>query len=216
MMLAFQNELCPILPPVFGNQDFREVKALLERIDELLVQSGLEREFVASFALNQRRTQKQRGRLVVAFRCTLIRLLFQLPYRRAARELAMNSLYQQFCGLMRVDRIDAPSHSTLERYEKMVSPQILQKLGAHLTHAAAMAMEPCGEQALGLEEPVDLSVEYVDATALKARVHHPVDWLLLRDAVRTLTLAITQVRNRGILSRMPKAPEDYLSAMNNR
>lgn len=33
-----------------------------------------------------------------------------------------------------------------------------------------------------LEIPVDLSVEYVDATALKARMHHPVDWLLLRDA----------------------------------
>jgi hypothetical protein len=57
-------------------------------------------------------------------------------------------------------------------------------------------------------------MEYVDATALKARVHYPVDWLLFRDAVRTLTLGIAQVRKHGILSRLPKAPEDYRRAIN--
>jgi len=213
-MLAFQNELCPELPPVVGNQDSYELLALLTRVDEVIIQSGLEEKFVGSFSLKKRRTEKQRRRLVVALRCTLIRLLFQLPYRQAACELAMNYPYQKFCSLIRVDRIDAPSHSTLERYEKMVSPEILQELVAHLNHAAAMPVSVCGAHVLGLETPVDLSMEYVDATALKARVHHPIDWLLLRDAVRTLTLAIIQVRERGILSRMPKAPKEYLRAMN--
>ena len=213
-MLAFQNELCPELPPVVGNQDFYVLRALLTRMDEIIVVSGLEEKFVASFAFSQRRTEKQRKRLVVAFRCTLIRLVFQLPYRRAARELAMNYLYQRFCNLIRVDRIDAPSHSTLERYEKMVSSEVLQSLVAHLNHAAAMPVDVCGAQTLGLQTPADLGVEYIDATVLKARTHYPVDWLLLRDAVRTLTLGIIQVRERGILSRMPKAPKDYLCAMN--
>ncbi len=213
-MLAFQNELCPELPPVVGNQDFNELLALLTRVDELVVQSGLEEKFVASFTLKKRRTERQRKRLVMALRCTLIRVLFGLPYRQAACELAMNYPYQKFCKLIRVDQIIAPSHSTLERYEKMVSPEILQELTAHLNHVAAMQVDVSGEHMLGLETPVDLSVEYIDATALKARVHHPVDWLLLRDAVRTLTLAIVQVRERGILSRMPKAPQDYLCAMN--
>lgn len=188
--------------------------ALLTRMDEVVVQSGLEEEFVASFPAKKRRSQKQRRRLLMALRCTLVRMLFQLSYRRAACEFAVNYLYQKFCRLIRIDRIDAPSHSTLERYEKMVSPEILQKLIAQLNHAAALPADVSGAQALGLETPVDLGVEYVDATALKARVHYPVDWLLLRDAVRTLTLAIVQVRKRGILSRMPKAPQDYLSAMN--
>jgi hypothetical protein len=213
-MLAFQTELCPELPPVVGNQDFYELLALLTRVDELVVQSGLEEEFVASFLPKKRRTARQRRRLVRALRCTLIRVLFGLPYRRAARELAMNYPYQKFCKLICVDQIIAPSHSTLERYEKMVSPEILQELTAHLNHAAAMPTKGSGEHMLGLEAPVDLSVEYIDATALKARVHYPVDWILLRDAVRTLTLAIVQVRERGILSRMPKAPQEYLSAMN--
>jgi len=37
---------------------------------------------------------------------------------------------------------------------------------------------------------------------------------LLRDAVRTLVMAIIQTRKHGILSRMPKAPEEYLYSMN--
>lgn len=213
-MLAFQNELCPELPPVVGNRDSLELLALLTRVEEVLVQSGLEAKFAASFPQKKRRTERQRERLVMALRCTLIRVLFQLPYRRAACELAMNYPYQKFCKLIRVDRIIAPSHSTLERYEKMVSPKVLQELIAHLNHAAALPAKASGDHMLGLETPVDLSVEYIDATALKARVHHPVDWLLLRDAVRTLTLAIVQVRERGILSRMPKAPQEYLCAMN--
>ena len=213
-MLSFQNELCPELPPVVGNRDFYELDGLLTRVDELVVQSGLEERFVASFPAKKRRSEKQRRRLVRAFRCTLIRLLFQLPYRQAARELAVNYLYQRFCNLIRVDYIVTPSHSTLERFEKMVPAEILQDLVAHLNHGAALPPNVFGEHLLGLETPVDLSGEYVDATALKARVHHPVDWLLLRDAVRTLTLAIIQVRKHGILSRMPKAPKDYFRAMN--
>ena len=131
-MLPFQNELCPELPPVVGNQDFYELLALLTRVDELVVQSGLEEKFVASFSLEKRRTEKQRKRLVMALRCTLIRIIFGLPYRRAARELAMNYPYQKFCRLIRFEQISSPSHSTLERYEKLVSPEILQELIAHL------------------------------------------------------------------------------------
>ncbi len=96
-MLAFQSELCPELPPVVGNKDFCELDALLTRVDELIVQSGLEGKFVGSFSKKQRKTQNKRKGLVVALRCTIIRLLFQLPYRRAARELATNYLYQKFC-----------------------------------------------------------------------------------------------------------------------
>ena len=48
----------------------------------------------------------------------------------------------------------------------MVTPEILQALIAHLNHAAAMPINVPGEHMLTLEAPVDLSVEYVDATVL--------------------------------------------------
>ncbi len=213
-MVPFQRELCPVFPTVLGNKDYFEAQALLSRIDELLVLSGLEDEFIASFPLAQRKTAKKTKRLVQALRCTVLRMLFQLPYRKAARELGMNTSYQQFCGLVRMDAIKPPSHSALERYEKMVSGETLQRLSAHLLQGAALPIVGGLPHGLGLEAPVDLGAAYVDCTALKAHVHFPVDWLLLRDATRTLLLAIEQVRKRGVLSRMPKKPMAYLCAMN--
>lgn len=213
-MVAFQTEFCPALPPVFAGKDFRERQQLLSRMDELLHQSGVEGAFVESFPLKRRRTDKQRRRLVKALRCTLLRITLQLSYARMAADLAGHYEYQKFCGLLAIDRIDVPSAKTLERYEKIVSPEVLRKLTAQLNHAAASPVDASGEQVLGFEEPLELGVAYVDSTALKARVHYPVDWLLLRDAVRTLTLAIAQVRKHGIRSRLPKEPKKYLSAMN--
>lgn len=213
-MLSIQMELHQELPPVFGSKDFHELRTLLERIEELIVQSDLDGVFVASFPFKARKTQKQRQRLVQAFRCTLLRMLFQSPYRVMSRELGCNLLYQKFCGLWRLDRISAPCAKTLERYEKQASSAMLRELAAYLNHAAAMPANASQAQALQLSNPVDLGVEYVDATAVKARVHHPVDWVLLRDAVRTLTLAIAQARKQGVYSRMPKAPQEYLWAMN--
>lgn len=213
-MLSLQRELYQELPLVIGNKEYRRLKTLLERINEVIERSGLEGAFMSSFTPRQVNTPKQRQRLVEALRCTLLRQLFRLSPRRMARELACNYLYQKFCGLFRIDRIDVPSASTLERYEKMVSPEILQRLVCQLNCIAASEGDGSDGQLLGLEIPVNVGVTYVDATALKARVHHPVDWLLLRDAVRTLTLALAQARKHGICSRLPKAPEDYLSAMN--
>jgi len=213
-MLSLQRELYQELPPVFGSKDFTDLQALLERIDEIIVHGRLDSAFVMSFPAAARRTQKQRRRLVEAFRCTLLRMLFRLPYRVMSRELACNFLYQKFCGLWRLGGIKVPSAKTLERYEKMASSEVLRDLVARLNHTAATPADDSGEQPLQLAASVNLGVEYVDATAVKARVHHPVDWLLLRDAVRTLTLAIAQARKHGVYSRMPKAPGEYLSAMN--
>lgn len=213
-MLPVQKELCPELPPVAGNKDFNELHALLTRVDELLVQSGLEDEFIFCFPESGRNTPKKVARIVRALRCTILRMLFQLPYGRAARELGTNYLYQKFCGLIRVDVIESPSSSTLERYEKVLPAEMVRRLVTHLNGVAAL---PAGEPSardLSLEEPVDLGAVYVDCTAFKARVHYPVDWLLLRDATRTLVLAIEQARKHGILNRMPKKPKTYLRDMN--
>jgi hypothetical protein len=213
-MLPLQKELCPELPPVAGNRDVKELRLLLERVDELLVQSGVEEEFVLGFPVSRRDTPKKVGRLVRALRCTVLRMLFQLPYKRAARELGTNYLYQKFCGLVRVDVIDSPSSSTLERYEKLVSAQLLGRLIARLNGVAAQPAGLPAERDLALEKPLELGAVYVDSTAFKARVHYPVDWLLLRDATRTLVLAIEQARKRGIRSRMPEKPKAYLRKMN--
>ena len=213
-MIPIQTELYQELPPVYGNREYRELKTLLDRMDEIILQSNLENTFIESFPSKASNTPKRRQRLIEALRCTLLRQMFQLSYGRLACELACNHLYQKFCGLFRIDKIEVPSAKTLERYEKMASSELLQQLVAHLNRVAAIGATDFGEQPLRLETPVNLGVEYVDATAVKARVHYPVDWLLLRDAVRTLTLAIAQARKYGVCSRLPKEPQAYRTAMN--
>ncbi len=53
----------------------------------------------------------------------------------------------------------------------------------------------------------------VRQTALKANIHFPTDWILLRDAVRTLMKAALLIRREGLRRRM-EAPEAFLARMN--
>jgi len=49
---------------------------------------------------------------------------------------------------------------------------------------------------------------------LKATLHFPVDWFLLRDAARTLMKATVLIRREGLKQRMPQKPLRFLSDMN--
>ena len=42
----------------------------------------------------------------------------------------------------------------------------------------------------------------MDTTCLEANVHFPTDWVLLRDAARTVMKATILIRKRGICERM--------------
>lgn len=66
----------------------------------------------------------------------------------------------------------------------------------------------------GLDQPINFEAIFFDSTCLKAPIHHPVDWVLLRDATRTLMKAIERIRKEGLLCRMPKGPLLFLSEMN--
>jgi hypothetical protein len=66
---------------------------------------------------------------------------------------------------------------------------------------------------IGLESELEMAVAWVDTTCLKANIHFPADWVLLKDAVRTLIKAIVVIRRHGLLVRMPE-PEEFLSEMN--
>lgn len=54
---------------------------------------------------------------------------------------------------------------------------------------------------------------YFDSTFLKVEIHFPIDWVLLRDAARTLMKATVVIRNHGLKNRMPQEPLEFLSEM---
>src|ERR1700731_780989 len=68
---------------------------------------------------------------------------------------------------------------------------LLRKAGAAIAE---------GKQPLDLEEPLDLSTMFLDTTCVKANIHFPVDWVLLRDGVKTLMQSVELIRTHGLKS----------------
>ena len=58
-----------------------------------------------------------------------------------------------------------------------------------------------------------LESDFLDTTCVKLNIHFPVDWVLLRDAVRTLMKATILIRKRDLKVRMDE-PEEFLKQMN--
>lgn len=66
---------------------------------------------------------------------------------------------------------------------------------------------------IGLENELDLSVAWLDSTCLKACMHFPTDWVLLRDLVGTLAKSILTIRRHGLRHRIGE-PEEFLRIIN--
>jgi hypothetical protein len=66
---------------------------------------------------------------------------------------------------------------------------------------------------LGLKEAPNVEEYFLDSTCLKANIHFPTDWVLLRDGVRTLMKATLLIRKAGLRGRM-EAPEAFVRRIN--
>jgi hypothetical protein len=227
-VIPIQESLRPALPEVFGCKDYREEKQLLERVDRILVTSGIEQLFLE---LSMERFEahtaqlKARGQRVQdgdeartrhlrhsrrALRCTLLKQLTQEPYRGLSKALAGTPLYRWFCRCEDFEFVQVPGKSTLQDYAHWLEHAEMERVLAALT--AALGDEQRAQQ-IGLEMELDLIVAWVDTTCLKAKVHFPTDWVLLRDAMRTLLQCIEVIRRHGLRKRMP-TPAGFLREVN--
>lgn len=231
-ILSYQPELSPALRVVIGNVDYREFRETLERIDELLICSGVEAEFVrarvsgyeadaAAYADKMGKpprkiSPKELGRVqehaVRALRCNVVRELTDENVRNLSIRLADSDLLQWFCRIDRVDVVRVPSKSTLDRYDKMVPETVVSAIIDKLNGVAATADED-GQAQLGLELPLDIDALFLDTSCVKANIHFPVDWVLLRDATRTLIKAVMLIRRQGLRNRMGE-PSDFIRDIN--
>ena len=217
-IIPFPQELRPRLPTIVGNVDYLTLRQRLEQIDILLRQGGVERDFVQRALAGWTRAAKaeptareqakfqQRSRR--ALRCTVLRTLLQEDYRGFSCQLAGNPLYQWFCGVDALDEVRVPSKSELQRFAHWLGGQQMRQVLDRLLKGAAD--QP---RKLGLKEALDLEEYFLDSTCLKANIHFPTDWVLLRDGVRTLMKATLLIRKAGLRGRM-QAPEQFLRQMN--
>lgn len=217
-IIPFPQELRPHLPTIVGNVDYLTLRQRLEQIDTLLRDSGAERDFVqravngrwarASRAVSVREQLKFQQRSRRALRCTVLRTLLQEDFRGFSCQLAGNPLYQWFCQVDALDQVRVPSKSEVQRFAHWLpAPEMRAVIDGLLRGALEQPRQ------LGLQEALDLEAYFLDSTGLKANIHFPTDWVLLRDGVRTLMKATLLIRKAGLRGRM-EAPEEFLRRMN--
>ena len=218
-ILPFPQELRPRLPTIVGNVDYLTLERRLKQFDELLIQSGLETEFVqrsldrwmaasgeATPSVTEQLRFQQSSRQ--ALRCTLLRTLLQKGFRGFSRELAGSPLYQWFCAIDVLETVQVPSKSQLQRFAHWLPEEEMAAFCQSLIRTAVHQPER-----LRLTRALDLEEYFLDSTCIKANIHFPVDWVLLRDAVRTLMKATLRIREQGLKERM-EPPEEFLTRIN--
>ena len=216
-IIPFELPLPQILPTIEGNVDYRDFRDQLLRINGLLVQSELETHLLEADlqrwlaehkGVSAKAQQRHQFHARRALRCNIARLLLKEQYRGFAARLADSPLLQFFCGLSEVDRVVVPSKTTLQRYFTWWPESEVRPLIHQLLVQGAEAPEQ-----LDLTQPLDLESAYLDSTCLCANIHYPVDWVLLRDATRTLMGSVRLIRDQGLKHRMEE-PESFLSRIN--
>ena len=227
-----QEFLNAFVSTVLGPIDFRVWLKQLERIHEILELSGGERMF-QRLSLAQRNDEEQRAaekenrpfrplttgeqagyqRLSSqVLRCNVVQTLMGENFRGFSCRLSESALLQWFCKLNHLDEVRIPGKSTLQRYSQWLPEADMREVIETLL-AAASATEDGGKQELELAEPLNLESYFLDTTCVKLNIHFPVDWVLLRDAARTLMKATRLIRKRGLKVRMEE-PEEFLKRMN--
>ena len=227
-----QEHLTSYIPTVLGPIEFHLWKQQLERIHEILGRGGVEQMF-QRLSLARRNDEEQRAaeaekrpfrNLSAAeqagsqrlssqvLRCNVARTLTGESFRDFGCRLAESALLQWFCRLDRIDTVRIPGKSALQRYSQWLPEEAMRKVIDTLLGAASAGQEG-GEQALELTEALNLEAYFLDTTCVKLHIHFPVDWVLLRDAARTLMKATIRIRQRGLKARMEE-PAEFLKRMN--
>ncbi len=222
-IITYQAPLRPALPCVYGPLEYREQRALFERLDAILSVSGLEEEFLAlSFrdrgvdadALSAKHLDRFSRFSVLALRTNIARHITGLNHRDFCARLADSPLLQWFLHLGEVDGVKVFAKSTSDRFAHWVEKESLEGINAKLVASLAGSGEGALCEKIGLDGAISCEEIFFDSTCLEADIHFPVDWVLLRDATRTLMKATVLIRRAGLHHRMPQEPLEFLSDMN--
>ena len=215
--IAWQPELRPDIPTVYGPIDYRVLVAQFEEIDRLMLHGGIENDFVREVLetlpgdLNAKARAHRAKNASLALRSNIARKILGLGYREMSVRIAESELLRWFLCTNAPGMARAPSKSALERNDKILPPERMEAFNRRLVARCAAQDAP---RALGLHAPLDIDDAFLDATCLKANIHFPIDWVLLRDAARTLMKATVLIRRHGLRRRMPQEPLRFLADMN--
>lgn len=215
--ITYQHELRPVLDTVFGAQEYREFRHTLEEMDRILEATGIEHRLLTQKVrdvdtdLSTRRQQSVYRRFRQALRYCILLGLTGLSFRELSLRVADSHLFQWFTYTDSIGPVRPLSKSAIERFEKHFSDEEI----AHLIHEVnrAVATKEGAEKLLYQETALRFDEVFADTTCVKANIHFPVDWVLFRDATRTLIKAIMLIRSHGLRHRI-RDPKYFITAMN--
>jgi len=226
-ILLVQHVFDKEIPHDFGNAEYRQERKLLIAMNDLIVQCGLDRpiinyfldvayvnKVITVFGTNRSAelTDKERFTIqlqaVQTLRMMILRKRLGLSLRKFSLALSHSDLYKWFCGINRFTLPEVPGKSAMGVMENSLPPALIEEVERRLFQAVQ------NQESKILLEPIDFSECYFDCTCIAAHIHYPVDWLLLRDATRTLMKAVARIRKAGLLHRMSEAPSVFITKMN--
>jgi len=132
---TYQPALRPALPCVYGPQDYREQRALFERIDSVLSASGLEEEFIVltlaerkidTLAATATRLERFAKYSVLALRSNIARTLTGLDHREYTSRVADSTLLQWFLQVGEMGSIKVFGKSTSDRFARWAGEQTIR------------------------------------------------------------------------------------------
>lgn len=212
-------------PVVEGaTKDYRDFADLLEKVNEILVVTGLEESLIKVAIRRLSKCTKKKGwlvrfRQVITFqiRTVLLRKLIGMDYRAFSVTSTDSALVQWFLrrgtleGFGGVVIGNGLSKSALERYDKAITAEDIEDAVRKLN--LSVSVDEIAKKVGGLDAGLNVRDLYADCTCLESNIHFPVDWVLLRDAVRTMVLAIGCIRRHGMKHRI-REPKLFLREIN--
>lgn len=220
-MIAIQTEFRPDIPNVYGAAaDYREFREILSHMDkalnaglaEGLVSAWLEKwESASEGVVAPRRLVLMWRYAHYALRCNVARHLMGLTFREFSVRLADSELLQWFCSINIFGQRKAISKSSLERFDKWFDVRDVERVIRE--QLADLQRPDKAKELAGRDAGVRFDEIFADSTCVKANIHYPVDWVLLRDATRSLISAIMTIRRQGLKHRMP-TPREFVTHIN--
>jgi hypothetical protein len=224
-ILPIQKRFDKSIPDNFGNCEYRSERELLIAIDSIINQCNLEDNVIAYFLdtasankyisvfgtgksarLTSDERDNARADAVLALRMSILRKRLGLTLRKFSLALSHSDLYKWFCGINRFCIPKVPGKTKVGDLENSIPAILTEEIEKQLLRITASGQV--------LDEPLDFSRSYIDCTCIRANIHYPTDWVLLRDSTLTLMKATARIRKHGLCHRMPYEPSVFITKMN--
>jgi hypothetical protein len=203
-------------PSLSASLEFKQQFKIYENINKILIDDGID-EYLKSIIISEEKEVrngefyfseqlKLQRRVSQCLRVNIAKNLCKCSFREFSSRLSDSNTLQWFCKFDGPDTIKLPSKSKLNTLCKIISTKIILK-------TIDLLLYRMGNESTSLENKIDLTSLYADSTCVKLNVHHPVDWVLLRDAIRSIVRSINTIRSHGLKHRI-NPPDNFLKLAN--